>query len=194
MRVAEWASMRAQEPNITNIEAAKRMGIAAQTLNTMISRAAREGWLIFDDPYSKLEHIVIPQTVDNLIGFLKEGDRTVTIEAAKGIVFPGYKDSKGIVENKTNILALKFEFPPSAPQSVPEVVIEGQVVDPNSAIVGKPNLFIDPPSHALQVSETSSLHAHQPPRDSEAVGQGIRDEADRRVEESPQIEAETEGS
>lgn len=109
--VAKWVAMRALDSDLTNIEIAKRLGLTRQTLQGYLTKATREGWLKFDDPLEKIEHEVIPMTVDNLIHFLSIKDKTVTIEAAKGTIFKTYLDSKGVSNNQSTVLALKIEMP-----------------------------------------------------------------------------------
>lgn len=113
-RVAQWIYMRASEPGIKNSEIAERMGIATASLNTILYRARREGWLQTSDPFDQIELQLIPKIVENLNTFLDEGDRTVTIEAMKGFLVPMFKDSKGIEENKIQVLGIKIEMPEEA--------------------------------------------------------------------------------
>ena len=110
-RVYSWIKMRATEPGIRNTEIAKRMGISPSTLNAVLCKARQEGWLRFDDPMTKLEHEIIPGVVDNLAEFVAKGDKTVTIEVAKGTIFKQYQESKGISDNPMTVLALKIEAP-----------------------------------------------------------------------------------
>ena len=110
-RVAQWIYMRAKEPGITNAEVARRLGIGASTLGTILMRARREGWLVIEDPMDLIEYDLVPKIINNLNTFLDKGDRTVTIEAAKGVLFPAYRESKGIVENKIAALAINIQMP-----------------------------------------------------------------------------------
>lgn len=97
----------------------------------------------FEDPLSKLEHEVIPKVVANLSKFLDEGDKTVTIETAKGTIFRQYADSKGISEQPVTVLALKIEQPDEMNGGMK--VVAGHVV-------GKPRVIIDA-SPILQLEE-----------------------------------------
>lgn len=110
-RVAQWIYMRAKEPGITNAEVARRLGIAPATLNTILMRARRAGWLVIEDPMDLIEYDLVPKIINNLNTFLDKGDRTVTIEAAKGVLFPQYRESKGIVENKIAVLGINIQMP-----------------------------------------------------------------------------------
>lgn len=124
-RIAAWLAIRASEPGITQKEIAQRMGISPNTLYSLIYRAQKAGWLKFDDPMAKLEYQVIPKALDNLNKFLDEGDKTVTIEVAKGTIFKTYQESKGVGENvPQTILAIKFEQPTGDMVKV----VTGQVV------------------------------------------------------------------
>lgn len=110
-RIADWILLKATEPGITNIEIAKRMGIQTQTLNTLIYKATKAGWLVFDDPLEQIEHQIIPKTLENLNHFLDAKDKQVTIETAKGTVFPMFKESRGLGEAQVTVLSLKIEQP-----------------------------------------------------------------------------------
>jgi DNA-binding CsgD family transcriptional regulator len=142
-RVAEYVEQRAINPSLTSAEIARRMGIAPKTLYSYISRATKNGWLTFDDPIERLDNEIIPKVLDNLNEFLDQKDRTVTIEAAKGTLFPAYKETKGINEAQRNtVLAIKFELPSG------ETGFPGRLQDSssehlpviNGTIVGQPKL------------------------------------------------------
>lgn len=142
-RIGQWMELRREDPSRTNVECAKLIGIAPQTLNTYISKAHREGWLRFSEPLARIEHEIIPQTIDNLAFYLsKEGgrDKQVTIETAKGMIFKQFLDSKGVSEAPQTVLALKIES--IAPDGLPSVKVSGNVV-------GAPRLAPAPPVLAL---------------------------------------------
>lgn len=126
-RVAQWIVMRAQEPGITQAECARRMGIFPSHLSACISKGNREGWLKFEDPLAKLEYGLIPKAIENLEHFLDAKDKTVTIETAKGTIFPAYRVAKGVSEHAQTVLALKIE---------PASSSDGRIIEGN--IVGKP--------------------------------------------------------
>lgn len=130
-RVAEWLAIRSAEPGITNGQAAQKMGLAKSTLQNLIVVAQKEGWLKFVDPLDQLEYDIIPKVVRNLNNLLDEGDRQVTIETAKGTLFPQFREAKGANEAKTTILALKVEYPETTPDMK---IISGHVV-------GRPKLL-----------------------------------------------------
>jgi hypothetical protein len=122
-RIAEWAMLRATEPGITNIEVARRLGISTQSLNSLISKASREGWLVFDDPIDSIDFQLIPKVMKNLNTLLDQVDRTTTLETAKGTIFKSYQNAKGISDTIQTVLALKLEAVPTDTR-----VVEGQVV------------------------------------------------------------------
>lgn len=132
-RVGQWLAIRALDPSATLAEAATKIGIHATTLSKSINKAVKEGWLKFDDPLERIEHEIIPKTLDNISRFLDEGDRVVTIEAAKGTVYPLYKASKEVGHSAQPILALKIEL---APGIDPTIAIGGNVF-------GQPKTIID---------------------------------------------------
>lgn len=101
--------MRATDPKLSNKDIAERLGIGEATLNVMITKATKEGWLVFEDPLKRLEYELIPKATQNLKEFLDEGDKMVTIEVAKGAIFPAFKEQKGIQEAPSTILAIKIE-------------------------------------------------------------------------------------
>lgn len=131
--IANWIKFRAAEPELTNNDIAKRLGIAPKTLNNHIYRARKEGWLQFEDPLEEVEYGIVPKVVKNLNKFLDDEDKVVTLEVAKGTLFKQFQDAKGISEKSTNIIAIKLELP--------EVGVDGVIASGN--IVGKPKPVIE---------------------------------------------------
>lgn len=123
--VARWLELRSKDPDLTIVEAARQLKISRKTLNAAIQQAVENGWLKFEDPLSKLEYEVVPKVVRNLNAWLDENDKTVTIEAAKGMVFPIYRESKGVSENPQTVLALKIESPTGDQAAA---VLTGQII------------------------------------------------------------------
>lgn len=128
-RVAQWIALRTEDPTITYKEAGVKLGVQAGTLRNIVYRAVKEGWLKFEDPFSRIEFELIPKTIDNLNKFLSEGDKQVTIETAKGTIFREYQERKGISEQTQNIIALKIEMPPDEAK-----IVVGHVVGKPRAI------------------------------------------------------------
>jgi transposase len=124
--VAEWAMMRAAEPDLTNKEIATRLGLSRQYLQGLLARAAREGWLKFSDPVSRMDYEIIPTVVDNLKEFLAQKDKAVTIATAQGTIFKTYLEAKGVSDTAKTMLALKIETSPNEHGDVK--VIAGQVI------------------------------------------------------------------
>jgi len=101
------------------------MGLAPKSLNALIGKATKEGWLKFDDPIARINHEIIPKVLDNLNTFLDARDKAVTIETAKGTIFKTYQASEGALEGQQqNVLALKIEMIGS--DTAP--IISGQVI------------------------------------------------------------------
>lgn len=108
-RILQFIAIRNAEPSLTHGDIARKLGIAPKSLYTLISKATREGWLIFSDPVSRIENEIIPKVVDNLNFFLDAKDKQVTIETAKGTIFRKYADENGIHDMPQTVLALKIE-------------------------------------------------------------------------------------
>ncbi|MCA1839690.1 MAG: winged helix-turn-helix domain-containing protein [Actinobacteria bacterium] len=117
-RVAQWISLKTANPQMTNPEIAKTLGLSPNTLSSIISRARREGWLTFNNPLDVIEHDIIPKTLANINARLDLNDKDVTIEAMKGFIVPQWKEARGLNENKVTVLALKIEMPEGDPSAV----------------------------------------------------------------------------
>lgn len=144
-RVAEWVKWRAIEPTMTTADIAKKIGISPRALYGYISRATKEGKLKFEDPFAQVEHEIMPMIAENVKDFLAAKDRTVTIEAAKSVLFPLYKESKGVSEAPKTILALKLEAPPG------DVKLSGGI------IMGTPKVL--PVTDAIDLNLDEDDHA-----------------------------------
>lgn len=108
-RVAEWILLRSQ--GMRNQEIAARMGIKSSTLSTLVSKAAREGWLKFDSPADRLEYELAPLVVDNVRAFLDARDKQMTIEAAKGMgLFKTHQAVKIEGEQAPTVIALRIDI------------------------------------------------------------------------------------
>jgi len=111
-RIAQYVEIRAMHPELKTADIARKLGLPPNTLYSYISRAVKLGMLKFDDPISRLDYEIAPKVLDNLNTYLDQKDKAVTIEAAKGIIFPAYKEAKGYHEDQNkNVIAIKFEFP-----------------------------------------------------------------------------------
>lgn len=124
-RIAQWIQIRSEEPTLRHAQIAEKIGIASSTLSGYITDARKEGWLQIDDPLDKIEHQIVPKVLDNLIEFLDQKDKTVTLETAKGTIFKQYQGAKGVGDAPTNVLALKIEMPDGTQGAK---VITGQIV------------------------------------------------------------------
>ena len=131
--IVKWLNLKAIEPDITQAEAAKRLGIAYGTLKNYIYRANSEGWLRFEDPLARLEHEIVPSAVENLAIMLKDQDRVATLETLKGTLFRTYQDVHGGKDTHQTILALKIEM--SGGES--PKFIEGHIVGTPKVVVAE---------------------------------------------------------
>lgn len=111
-RVDEWLALRVMEPDITNAECARRMGINRSTLQAHIAIGVKEGWLEFSEPSSRIEYEIVPKAITNLSELLDQKDRLATIETVKHTAFKQYLDAKGVHDAPTTVLALKIETNP----------------------------------------------------------------------------------
>jgi hypothetical protein len=120
--VARWIEMRSQ--GMRNIEIAPILGITPHTLNCIIVKATKEGWLKFESPADRLEQELSHLVVDNVEHHLKKRDRRMTIEAAKGLgLFKSHHAVKVENDAPKAVLALKIE-----PLDGPADVIEGNII------------------------------------------------------------------
>jgi hypothetical protein len=118
--------MRAVDPGVTVIEAAKKMGLSPNSLRAYIQRGTREGWLRFDDSIDRIRHEIVPKVLDNISGFLDAKDKTVTIETAKGTIFRTYQAAEGALDGQQTVLGLKIEMIGGPLDQQP--VLMGQVI------------------------------------------------------------------
>lgn len=123
--MAQWIALKTANPTMTNAEIAGKLGLAPNTLSSIISRARREGWLSFSNPLDVIEHDIVPRTLENIRTRLDENDKDVTIEAMKGFIVPQWKEARGLQDNRVTVLALKIEMPEGDPSLVPRGTISG---------------------------------------------------------------------
>lgn len=124
-RIAQWVEIRTAEPHLRQREIAEKMGIAPTTLTRCIADARKAGFLQFEDPLDKIEYQIVPKVLDNLMEFLDQKDKTVTLETAKGTIFKQYQGAKGVSDAPTNVLALKIEMPDGTQGAK---ILTGQIV------------------------------------------------------------------
>jgi transposase len=126
-RIAEYIAYKAQ--GLKNSEIAEKLGIKTASLNTLVSKASKNGWLVLDDPEERLEYEIKPIVVDNVKEFLttKDNDAAklkMTVETAKGIgLFKAHQAVKVEGAAAQMVLALKFETPTANTS-----VVEGHII------------------------------------------------------------------
>jgi hypothetical protein len=124
-RIKMWLQWKAMEPKLTHEEAAKRLGLATQTLTNLIYKATKQGWLKFTNPLDELEYEIMPKVTHNLKYYLDQGDKDVTIKTAQGTLFKQFQAAKGIqqVAPQTTVLAFKIEMPSGGPSHSAGVIV-----------------------------------------------------------------------
>lgn len=131
-RISQWLTLKALDPDITNAEAAEKIGIQRGYLQHCIAEATREGWLKFHEPISRIEHEIIPKALDNLNELLINKNKMATIETVKNTVFKQYLESKGVRDAPTTVLAIRID-------AAPADTVDGEVVRAMTGhIVGTP--------------------------------------------------------
>ena len=126
-RVAEWVLLRSQ--GMKNADIAAKMGIQVNSLHTLVSKAVKAGWLVFESPADRLEFELAPMVVENVRGFLEAKDRQVTLEAAKGLgLFKTHQALKVEGDQAPAVIAIRIDM------------LEPAIVRPGGTIVGTPKL------------------------------------------------------
>ena len=127
-RVATWIKLR--EEGHTNVEIAEKMGISRSTLHTIIQRANKEGWLVFDDIEDRIEHEIAPMVVDVVKHHLERKSEKMAIEAAKGL---GYFKSHQAVKIDGDVQQTNLQL---------NIELTGELSKTPGNIVGTPKLPI----------------------------------------------------
>lgn len=126
-RVASWARMKAEDPEITNKEIADKLGISINTLSACLTKGRKEGWLAFEDPLNQIQYDLIPRNVEQMAALQEAGDQKAIIEVFKQLTAPAYRDSQGIRSDTTNnVIAIKIEMPPASEMPVVRGTIVGE--------------------------------------------------------------------
>lgn len=109
-RVAQIVKYRIQ--GLTNKEIAEKLDLAHGFVRNLISKAAKEGWLKFEDPIDRFENEIVPKVVDNIDYWIEKKDKRMTIEAAKGAgIFKSHQALRIDGAAPQTVLALKIEMP-----------------------------------------------------------------------------------
>lgn len=112
-RIAHWILLKTQGKS--KVEAAKEMGIQVSTLNTLISKAVKAGWLVVESPEEKLEHEIGPLVADVVKYHLERKSEKMAIEAAKGLGY--FKSHQAIkTENEVAQTNLQLNIQINAPE------------------------------------------------------------------------------
>lgn len=125
--LTRYVALRAT--GLKNIEIAPMLGMNVTSLNSLITKASKAGWLKLDNPEEILEHAIKPIVLENIETFLKSDNDAhrlkMTVEAAKGVgYFKAHQAVKVEGDQSQMVLALRFETP-EAPQGQ---IIEGHII------------------------------------------------------------------
>ena len=127
-KAAEWVLLKMQGK--TNKEIAVDLGICDATLRSILREAHREGWIVFDDPKDKLEHVIAPKAVSTIDYFLDKKTEhpalaaRVAIETAKGIgLFQSHQAIKVENDQPQAILALNIDVSGNISRSMGGLII-----------------------------------------------------------------------
>lgn len=106
--ILNWIAYRAQ--GMKNVEIAPLLGLTPHSLNVLIWKANKEGWLKYNDPLERFNNQIVPKVVDNIDHFIDAKDRAMTIAAAQGAgIFRAHQVVKSEGDTPQTILALKIE-------------------------------------------------------------------------------------
>lgn len=108
-KLAAYLTFKSQDPGISQQQMADKLGMNKAALNKMLYRAGRDGLLRFDEPLNRLKYEALPLVAENLIEFLKDKDKTTTIEVFKGTLAREYQADLGINDNQITMLGIKIE-------------------------------------------------------------------------------------
>ena len=114
-RILQIMALRAKGLNYQQV--AEKLGLSYQYVRNLVWRAGKEGWLKFEDPLERFENEILPRVVDNIDYWIAQKDKKMTIEAAKGGgIFKSHQTMKIEGGAPSQVLALKIEMPPGAPE------------------------------------------------------------------------------
>ena len=111
-KIARWKLYRIENPGWSTARIAEEMGLSRQSLYSSISAARKKGLLKLEDIDDKIEHVLVPKVVDNIEHYLAQGDKEMTIHAAKG--FGIFRTNQVQGEQPQTVIGIKIEMPPGA--------------------------------------------------------------------------------
>lgn len=126
--VAGWIRAKAANPDASNIEIAKELGITVRNLRAALYKGRKQGWLEFSDPLNELKYGMVPKAMENLNLFLDARDKDITRDVLKATVFAEYQAAEGIQQQPNTVFALKIEVPEGFDKASAAANIKGVIV------------------------------------------------------------------
>lgn len=136
--VAEWARLMLDEPGLSNIDIAERLGINERTLRAHLQRSRETGFLKITDPELKLENEILPLAMERLGEHVDAGSLQAVLEVVKGLgLLKSHQAIKTQTEVTQKIAVVNIHVPEGFDMSSPNVVSTGNVID--AQIVKEPS-------------------------------------------------------
>lgn len=106
-----WLAFQAAERGISFAEVGRRLGYTGDYIARCVHESIRNGDIIINEPMDRVEFDLIPLALDGLKNLLQAQDPKAIIETAKGTIFPIFKESKGVKEVTSTVLAIDVKLP-----------------------------------------------------------------------------------
>ena len=126
--VANWIRAKAANPDASNVEIAKDLGITVRTLRAALYKGRKQGWLEFSDPLHELKYGMVPKAMENLNLFLDARDKDITRDIIKATVLAEYAAAEGIQQQPNTVFALKIELPEGFDKVAASANVRGVIV------------------------------------------------------------------
>lgn len=126
--VAGWIRAKAANPDASNIEIAKELGITVRNLRAALYKGRKQGWLEFSDPLNELKYGMVPKAMENLGLFLEARDKDITRDIIKATVLAEFAAAEGLQQQPNTVFALKIEVPEGFDRTTAAANIKGVIV------------------------------------------------------------------
>lgn len=126
-QIAAIVALKAEDPSLTTIDIAHKLGMTPAAIRKMLYRARKE--FKFNDVADSLNYMAIPQALENLNTGLKGGDKDYTLATLKGVgIFRNHSAVKQEGGGTAAVLTINIQMPDMAPGQVAPVVAIGSVI------------------------------------------------------------------